>query len=908
MNMSFSGIKLEIMIIILLLISLTAIRGSASDLSDGNASPDNPYYTPTPANYVHRPIIEFFTGLSCPSCMSGPHPDMEDIWNDNFDDPEQPFTYVVFHELNGGGVDDLATDETKERMRHYQPGVSGTPDANFDGGYIELGGMTGGSLDKSTALQAIEDCKTRYERNINPLRPFQSIRNDFKYVELFVDQVFTGDGFAVNVEAKYLGTEAFLPLEQLSGSLYVFMVEEGVEAYSTVEERTVVNRNVFRGYAMKDQQFTLANGDSYTTTVEWDIPDAKIPVRPGNITAVAAVYDLDDTSSQEGNQGNSAQVPRCIQSATPRSTAFDRENDIPVISNANGAYNDGVKINAKIDDDNGISMAYVLYNFEASNATVWNSVEMNITGEEICDDSGVCYAYGESTAIGSFKAEKGATVYYMILAYDGSGIDHGGLGAQGTSEIYSYNVAGGGSGSGGDRGFSIETVGWILGVCFLIFLLCVFFFGARKGQGDDADGSSSFRSRLKNKRVFYSFIIIIILALGIFSIYALSRRGGEQAPEFTLTDIDGKEFSLSDHEGKVVVIDFMAVSCGPCNDAMPDLRSVYNEYEDDIVMISIDVWDQENEDQLRGFKEKHKADWIFAMDTDDLRVKYNVIGVPKVVIIDEEGGVTFSREGSVSRSKLSAEVGKAIHGGAPLTSLGSSSLGLLGFTVLVGIGSFFSPCSFPLLPGYMSYYMGLEKSRSIHKALIGGAAASLGLILVYVLLGIVVGLGGSAITPYIPILEPFVGFIIVILGVVMLTNYVIPFYRISDPIKKLFSRNRERGSLANKYETAQKKGYVKLFWYGTGYAGAAAGCTAPLLLGVTLAALASGSFLEALLIFVVLAAVMAVLMIFVTLLIAMSAGTLLQKLKVSTVWIKRISGVILVVVGVYLIAFYMVAF
>ncbi|UCG70103.1 MAG: hypothetical protein JSV09_03560, partial [Thermoplasmata archaeon] len=94
-----------------------------------------------PEGYVHRPVIEFFTGLSCPSCMNGPHQNMDKLWEESENKPEQPFTFVVFHELNGGNVDDLATDESEERMRHYQPQISGTPDAEFDGGYIRLGGI-----------------------------------------------------------------------------------------------------------------------------------------------------------------------------------------------------------------------------------------------------------------------------------------------------------------------------------------------------------------------------------------------------------------------------------------------------------------------------------------------------------------------------------------------------------------------------------------------------------------------------------------------------------------------------------------------------------------------------------------------------------------------------------------------
>ena len=436
-------------------------------------SPPAPSPLPVPTGFIHRPIIEFFTGLSCPACMGGPHQDLEQLWAENRDDDQQPFTYVVYHELNGGGVDDLATDESKERMQFYQPGVSGTPDAEFDGGYIKLGGLSSRSIDYQSSSNAVADCKTRYDRKINPLKPLQSLRSDFKFVELFVDQVFTGEGYAVSVDVTFLGTSAFVSLEDLRASLYVFMVEDNVEAYSTVLDEHVMNNNVFRGYAIKGQQFTLANGETHSTAVEWTIPESTVPIKPGDLTAVAAVFDLDDTSSENGNQGNDAQVPRCIQSATPKSTAYDRENDIPVLTDVTPKFNGNLEITAAFDDTNGISKAYVIYNVEAQNATVWSYEEMTVTGEEVCDDSGVCYAYSDSTATAVLPAENGETVYFLILMYDGGGVEYGGLGAQGRSEVYAYTISGaqeqdfiGGLSSAG-------MIAAIIAICIIFFILLV---------------------------------------------------------------------------------------------------------------------------------------------------------------------------------------------------------------------------------------------------------------------------------------------------------------------------------------------------------------------------------------------------------------------------------------------------
>ncbi len=476
------GLTISLFILLILVLSSTVISSEVIN-SSRSINIDNNYQNlsleAVPSNYIHRPIIEFFTGLSCPACMGGPHQDLERLWNENYENPEQPFTYVVFHELNGGGVDDLATEESKERMRYYQPGVSGTPDAEFDGGYIKLGGFSATSVTYQTASQAIEDCKDRYQRSINPLRPLQSLRNNFKFLELYVDQVFTGNGFAVSVEAQYLGMDNLLSVQNLRGSLFVFMIEDNVEAYSKVHDENVLNHNVFRGYAIKDQRFTLVKDETYSITVEWTIPNTKVPIKPGDITAVAAVYDLDDTSSENGNSGNEAQVPRCIQSATPKSTAYDKDNDVPVISDIGLKYNGELKIDAKIHDDDGISIAYILYNTESANATNWSFEEMELAGEELCDNSGVCYAYGDGSASATISIDDRNTLYYLILAYDGTGVEFGGLGAQGKSEMYFYSFEGGAK-KNRENSISFGIIGLLVVVVLILLIFTYFIFIKRQ--------------------------------------------------------------------------------------------------------------------------------------------------------------------------------------------------------------------------------------------------------------------------------------------------------------------------------------------------------------------------------------------------------------------------------------------
>ena len=72
----------------------------------------------------HRPLLEFFTGLSCSVCMDGPHQETEAMYEGIRDDESVPWNYVVFHETNGGDEDGLANEESEARMRYYQPGIA----------------------------------------------------------------------------------------------------------------------------------------------------------------------------------------------------------------------------------------------------------------------------------------------------------------------------------------------------------------------------------------------------------------------------------------------------------------------------------------------------------------------------------------------------------------------------------------------------------------------------------------------------------------------------------------------------------------------------------------------------------------------------------------------------------------
>lgn len=844
-----------------------------------------------PEGYVHRPIVEFFTGLSCPSCMNGPHQDMDQLWEENEHKTEQPFTFVVFHELNGGQVDDLATDESKERMRHYQPQVSGTPDAEFDGGYIELGGLTGTTaVNYDTGTQAVTDSTTRYEREIDIWNPRQMIRNEFKFVELFITQEFTGEGYSVSVQVHYLGMDTLLFSDDLQASLYVFMIEDNVTAFSTVMEEDVINRNVFRGYAIEDEQITLSEDDWYETSSEWNIPlDATIPIKPGDITAVAAVYDLDDTQSTNENQGNSANTPRAIQSATPLSTAYDIGSDIPKISNVNAALKKGnAEISAEIDDNDGISKALVVYSLEGTNTTSWFSTEMQISGET------------EGTA--SIPLNEGEDLYYQILCYDSVGVE-------GRTPMLNFN--GMEAKSSSSQGFSYLTLGFAF-IGLFILIVVILFISSVKGK-DKEQESAQFTAtsptpdqEKKSKKlsiVALSIVIIIIVAIVVGSI--LLAETYSEAPDFTLTDIDGNSFTLSDFEDeKVVILDFMAIDCSGCTILTGNLKGVYSHYdasEVEIISISVDPGDSNSE--LNTYMNDHGANWRCARDTMNVQGKYGVESIPKLVIVDKEGYITYVKTGAVPTNEIIDNTDEAIAGTAsPVTII---SLPIVAVAFVAGVASFFSPCSFPMLPGFIGYYLSQEEEgpnagKSKRSPIKTGLIAASGLLLVYLILGALALLIGMQLGSVLTDLLPVIAIILIILGILMLTN--VQYFRIINPIRNIFggmSSKAQDGGTAGGMPT----GSGGMFLYGIGYGAAAAGCTLPLVIGTFLIALSSG-LLIGLIVVLVFSFSAAGLMVLVTYLVGTSRDTVVNKLKASTETIKKLGGLLMIVGGIVVIIYW----
>lgn len=158
---------------------------------------------------------------------------------------------------------------------------------------------------------------------------------------------------------------------------------------------------------------------------------------------------------------------------------------------------------------------------------------------------------------------------------------------------------------------------------------------------------------MKRKTFMLYLFLIGVLVLngctrgGINITAAANNENLQQAPDFSLTTIEGKTVKLSDFRGKYVLFASMATWCIPCRIEADNVRRAQENFEDNpLVVMQIDVDPKETKQDLIRFRnELGREDWIMGFDDGTIVNLYNIRSFDTTLLIDPKGNIIYRDNG-----------------------------------------------------------------------------------------------------------------------------------------------------------------------------------------------------------------------------------------------------------------------
>ena len=136
----------------------------------------------------------------------------------------------------------------------------------------------------------------------------------------------------------------------------------------------------------------------------------------------------------------------------------------------------------------------------------------------------------------------------------------------------------------------------------------------------------------------------------------LSAQQVKPAPDFSLTDLQGRKLNLADYRGKVILLDFWATWCVPCQTEIPRFIEWQKKYGDQgfqVIGISMD----DDARAARKFVKRYKLNYPVVMGSEKLAKSYGgILGLPANLIVDREGRIVAKHVGETDLAVLEAEI------------------------------------------------------------------------------------------------------------------------------------------------------------------------------------------------------------------------------------------------------------
>lgn len=164
----------------------------------------------------------------------------------------------------------------------------------------------------------------------------------------------------------------------------------------------------------------------------------------------------------------------------------------------------------------------------------------------------------------------------------------------------------------------------------------------------------------KRRRLITRTLILCLLGAALlFALYTNFTKDkndqlqvGAQAPNFVLTDMNGKKHKLSDYKGQGVFLNFWGTWCKPCEYEMPYMEKQYQVYQHQgVEILAVNVG--ESDYAVNNFATKHHLSFPIMIDKgQEVQGAYQVDPLPVTFLIDKEGKVIDRITGSLTEESI----------------------------------------------------------------------------------------------------------------------------------------------------------------------------------------------------------------------------------------------------------------
>ena len=393
---------------------------------------------------------------------------------------------------------------------------------------------------------------------------------------------------------------------------------------------------------------------------------------------------------------------------------------------------------------------------------------------------------------------------------------------------------------------------------------------------------------------------------------------------------------LDDHRGAIIILDFMAHDCSNCHAVQEHLEANMDEWNEmanasgkTLKIFGYGAWYSETIEYLNETSGAYRVPayptGLGTVDAAKLQngtsadpVRLFTTGgsgqIPVVMVIDEEGYIVareatgtpsdkWAKFDGVLETAISGTVQDTMSGRIAWEEPDTSYVAVFVLGMVLSILVYFSPCAFPVLPGFISYYLSLgaredeliaegKLKTKMPSSWVIGLLSGIGMWTFFAIIGILAILMGEAFTAsgLVHWIAIFIAGLLVVLGSLMLIGITSHLMGFVDRFVRKYSTTE-----ADETFTPRRNMYL----YGFGYAAASIDCTAAAVLPFvlylsTLGRSAIGVGIGGLMLGLL------VLMIFVTVMVGMGRQVMINFLRRSTGMIKMVGSWMMIMAGVSL--------